>query len=848
MNEETIFTQALAKRNAADRAAFLDEACAGNDTLRRQVDELIRSHEEGGSYLEVPAVFQMKPSADSLDRQTETTGGTHPLKSAQTPSDSTPETCADSRDDGLIGDEPLDFLDPPAKPGSLGRLGHYEVNKVVGRGGMGVVLRAFDTKLHRVVAIKVMAAELAANATARRRFAREAQAAAAVCHEHVVTIHAVDDENRPPYLVMQFVAGVSLQEKLDRDGALELREVLRIGLQTAEGLAAAHKQGLVHRDIKPANILLENGVERVKITDFGLARAADDASLTQSGVIAGTPQYMSPEQAEGAAVDQRTDLFSLGSVLYAACTGRAPFRGSSNIAVLKRVVEETPKPIRELNSDIPEWLCALIAQLQAKDPAERPASAAEVATILAKRLAELQQPIHWAEPDETQVENRSVPGRSPVQPAAAVVPSPRRPPARLLVVAAGLAVLLGVGLSEAIGVSHVVRTVIRLIRPEGTLVIEAEDAGVSVSIDGGDLIITGGGVHELRLRPGTHELQTRRGDVVLRREVIEIERGGRRVVRVTTAPPLEPTASTPRPTGDASPHATARVLTPDDWANSVFHLPVEEQVRGVSARLKELNPDFDGRVEATYRNGVVYSLTFCTDNVRDISPLGALRELGWLFAKGSEAHRGRLADIGPLQALRKLAGLEIEKNDVQSLVPLKGLPLVHFNAGLNPVSDLSPLSGMPLALLQLWNSNVSDLSPLAGMPLRHLNLTVTPVHDLSPLKGAPLEALFIGWTKVVDLSQLKGLPLKVLSINDTKVTNLDPVKGARLKEFHYSGASIHEISILRGMPLEEVTCNFQPARDAAILRSIPTLKSINGKPAADFWRELDARPAGVISH
>src|SRR5207245_7406903 len=139
----------------------------------------------------------------------------------------------------------------------------------------------------------------------------------------------------------------SLQERLNRTGPLELNEILRIGMQTARGLAAAHTLGLIHRDIKPANILLENGVERVKITDFGLARAVDDASLTQSGVVAGTPQYMSPEQARGEAVDQRSDLFSLGSVLYALCTGRAPFRASGSMAVLKRVCEETPSLIRE---------------------------------------------------------------------------------------------------------------------------------------------------------------------------------------------------------------------------------------------------------------------------------------------------------------------------------------------------------------------------------------------------------------------------------------------------------------------------------------------------------------------
>src|SRR5262249_52504919 len=157
------------------------------------------------------------------------------------------------------------------------------------------------------------------------------QAAAAVTHDNVIAIYAVKDTGPVPYLVMQFIDGPTLQEKIDRSGPLSLKEVLRIGLQLAAGLAAAHAQGLVHRDVKPANILLENGIERVKITDFGLARAVDDGSVTQSGVIAGTSAFMSPEQADGAKIDHRSDLFSLGSVLYTLCAGRRPFRASSQM-------------------------------------------------------------------------------------------------------------------------------------------------------------------------------------------------------------------------------------------------------------------------------------------------------------------------------------------------------------------------------------------------------------------------------------------------------------------------------------------------------------------------------------
>jgi serine/threonine-protein kinase len=315
------------------------------------------------------------------------------------------------------GDEAsLSFLAPPNKPGQLGRLGSYEVLEVIGRGGMGVVLKALDPSLQRAVAIKVLAPQLATSGVARKRFTREAQAAAAINHEHVVTIHAVDEANGLPYLVMQFVPGMSLQDRIDRNGPLELKEILRISMQTAAGLAAAHAQGLIHRDIKPANILLENGVRRVKITDFGLARAADDAGFTQSGVVAGTPQYMAPEQARGETLDHRADLFSLGSTMYAMCTGRPPFRATTNMGVLKRVSDEPPPPIRDINPDIPTWLVAIIEKLHAKNPANRFQTAAEVSDLLGQHLARLQQP---AVPDAADIVEKmpsTPPESAPPQP------------------------------------------------------------------------------------------------------------------------------------------------------------------------------------------------------------------------------------------------------------------------------------------------------------------------------------------------------------------------------------------------------------------------------------------------
>jgi WD40 repeat protein/serine/threonine protein kinase len=413
----------------------------------------------------------------------------------------------------------LSFLTPSAQPGHLGRLGHYEVTEVLGRGGMGVVFKAHDEKLQRMVAIKVLAPHLATSAWARQRFLREVRAAAAIRHEHVIDIHAVEEANGHLYLVMEYVSGQSLQERLDACGPLPLLDILRIGMQMAQGLAAAHAQGVIHRDIKPANVLLENGVARVKITDFGLARAGATAGPSQEGVVAGTPQYMAPEQARGEPVDPRADLFSLGSVLYAMTTGIAPFAASSALAVLKCVCDEKPRPIQDINPQVPRWLCELIEKLHAKGPAKRIQSASEVADLLGKHLADLQL------------------GRR--------LPSPRLslyPLCRWATAAALLLLLLGgLSVTEATGITRVVPTVIHIVQGDGSLIVEVDDPQVRVTVEGdGGLVITGAGPHEVRLRPGNYHLRASKDGKTVREELITLMRGDRQVVRVSreSGPPV----------------------------------------------------------------------------------------------------------------------------------------------------------------------------------------------------------------------------------------------------------------------------------------------------------------------
>jgi serine/threonine protein kinase len=285
----------------------------------------------------------------------------------------------------------LDFLQPSTDGAYLGRLAHFDVMRVLGRGGMGVVLEAFDSKLQRHVAIKVLDPDLANDDLARQRFCREARAAASVTHENVVAVHQVErsGEEGLPYLVMQLIAGETLEQRLKREKKLPVKEIVRIGMQAARGLAAAHAQGLIHRDVKPGNILLEPPHDRVKLTDFGLARITEDVKLTSTGFVTGTPLYMAPEQAMGEEADPRSDLFSLGAILYETASGQTPFTGNSALAILKQITDVKHRPLKELDPNIPGWLAETIDDLLAKKPADRYQTANDLAEVLEYHWAHL---------------------------------------------------------------------------------------------------------------------------------------------------------------------------------------------------------------------------------------------------------------------------------------------------------------------------------------------------------------------------------------------------------------------------------------------------------------------------
>jgi WD40 repeat protein/serine/threonine protein kinase/DNA-directed RNA polymerase subunit RPC12/RpoP len=343
------------------------------------------------------------------------------------------------------GDRLANLLAPALKPGEMGRLGPYRVLKVLGSGGMGVVFQAEEPQLERLVALKVMLPDMAADPASHKRFQQEAKAIAAIEHDHIVTIYMVGEDRGIPFMAMQLLRGETLEARLRREGKLPPAEAVRIGREIASGLAAAHERQLLHRDIKPANIWLEAGSGRVKILDFGLTRAAKDGvHLTQTGAVLGTPAYMAPEQAAGEAVDARCDLFSLGCVLYRACTGRPAFKGHNMVTVLRALAVDNPPPLSEVDRQVPGALSELVTCLLAKEPAGRPPSARAVV----EALQVIERGLRGGPAAEVTLTEPGSPGlpRSGWKSADTVPPARSRRRRWLLAAAAGLAVVaLAVG-------------------------------------------------------------------------------------------------------------------------------------------------------------------------------------------------------------------------------------------------------------------------------------------------------------------------------------------------------------------------------------------------------------------
>jgi serine/threonine protein kinase len=281
-----------------------------------------------------------------------------------------------------------DFLDPPGKEGEIGRLGPYRITGLLGKGGFGQVFVAEDARLKRRVALKVMTQKFAATPNSKKRFVEEARAMAAVHHDNVATIFEVGLRTGMPFIAMEMLKGKTLEGWTSEGRPFNTEQILQLGRDVACGLSAAHACGIVHRDIKPANIWIENS-GRAKILDFGLAIAGPDR-FSRRGTVMGTPGFLSPEQARNEPVDDRTDLYSLGVVLYQMSAGKLPLVSDSVTGQMIAIIAHRPQMLQSINSDIPKPLSDLVAKLLEKEPRDRIQSA----VMLEKQIDEVTRLCH----------------------------------------------------------------------------------------------------------------------------------------------------------------------------------------------------------------------------------------------------------------------------------------------------------------------------------------------------------------------------------------------------------------------------------------------------------------------
>jgi Leucine-rich repeat (LRR) protein len=673
---------------------------------------------------------------------------------------------------------------------------------------------------------------------------------------------------------MEMLKGESLDARLEREGALPIAEVLRIGREIAEGLAVAHSAGLIHRDIKPANVWLEAPQARVKILDFGLARAASqDAGLTQQGAIIGTPAYMAPEQGRGGSIDSRCDLFSLGVVIYQMGCGRLPFRGRETMSTLMSIALDQPTPPRRTNAKLPQALSDLVMTLLEKDPNLRPASASAVV----EALQAIEQG-GWY--------------RRQSRPAAW----------RRLGWVAAAVLLLGLIVGGLWGLG-----LIRISTPEGEFVIQTDDPQFSFSrgTDGGFVMEDRTShrkyqVKAVRQSNDEYELEvTDAGaELTFHSKTLTVKRDQKVVLKAWFE------------------RTVAEVISPADAdkLKNVAALPPEKQVEVVTAWLKERNPAFDGQVKHQIENGAVTSFEASSQFAEDLSPLRALPGLKTLTCrpgfgcdhkserdalllrtlKSLETVNGKplaefrkhitakqaefnewlkvtgllpaedqvkavaaklkernpdfdgqvthkiedgavtvlqfltfgVTDLSPVRALAGLRSLqcqgrlEVPQSPLTDLSPLKGMSLTDLAFACTCVSDLTPLKGMKLTWVSLGVTNVADLSPLRDMKLEGISCAKAKVSDLSPLQGMPLTLLACHRTQVADLTPVKNSPLTYVECSESRVSDLSPLKDMPLTYLAFLDTPVADLTPLQGMKLAHLNCGATRVSDLSPLQGM----------------------------
>jgi serine/threonine protein kinase/Leucine-rich repeat (LRR) protein len=726
---------------------------------------------------------------------------------------------------GTVLDLCQTILAPAESPGDLGRLGPYRVLKVLGRGGMGVVFLAHDPALDRPVALKTVLPNQAEGEEVRRRFLREARAAAAVRHDNIVVIHQVGEDRGMPFLAMEYLEGETLEDRLRHDKRLPLAEALRVGEELARALAHAHGKGLIHRDVKPGNIWLEGEPaagaalggpvpggspggatwRRVKLLDFGLSRAGEgEPHLTQPGGIVGTPAYMAPEQARGEEVDCRCDLFSLGAVLYRLTTGEQPFKGHHTFGVLTALATHRPPPPHTVQPDLPVALSDLVMRLLAKDSANRPSSARAVAEELAALAADLgkgERPARAEKKAPGPV--RAVAASAAKEPESTILTEPGPAPGPRAKTGRGRkSLLIGLGLLALVPLGWWLATVVlRVETPNGTLLVKIDDPETEAWIKNGKLILTGpDGKVRYTLAPSERDKKIEAGPYTVRVEGADgltldtpeftMKKGGEVTVRVTAEPRAVAKASDPDRTAalwalkhkgvvgvEVAGEPARQVDQPGALPSSPFRLVLAHLEGRREIGDQELN------VLEGLQGLVVLNLGYT--NVSDVG-LAHLEHLETLQDLVLWHTRVMGAGLASLRRMKKLQGLALDAipvsdehlESLQGLTELQSLTLSGSQVagpGLRHLRGAKGLRGLTLNKTRLSDTGLEQLAEFKN--LNHLEIAATLVTndglrrlgDLTKLELLGLGATAIGDEGLKHLKELKNL--RHLGLDQTQVTN-----------------------------------------------------------------------------
>jgi serine/threonine protein kinase/Leucine-rich repeat (LRR) protein len=717
-------------------------------------------------------------------------------------------------------------------------LAEYTILNRIGAGGMGQVFLAVHRRMDRIVALKVLPKETTASADAIRRFHHEVKAAAKLSHANIVTAHDAGEQEGVHYLVMEYIEGTDLSRLVKEQGPLPVDKATDCILQAARGLEYAHRRGIIHRDIKPGNLLMNTeGV--VKVLDMGLARMqllsegggdASPSEITRTGTVMGTADYTAPEQSvDAASVDRRADVYSLGCTLYFLLTGKPVYSGGNS---MQRFLAHRESPIPSLRAARPEVTEALdrvFQRMVAKKPEDRFASMVAVIEALTSCPVHQAAPAAPAVPTATEEPKWAAAATQALakpQPAPGC-PQPSAPTRsrkkRWLPAAVAVAVVGILGTLYVAGVVFKVKT------PGGTVWVEVDEPGAEVLVDGKQITITrpGDEAVKIELEEGKHELTVTKGGFKTSTKQFTLKAGGKATIRVRLVrAEVEPVKVGVKPLEASSFQR---------WLKQVAGMPAGKQVEAVAAKLKELNPAFDGKVAPTIEGEQATGLAFLTDNVKDLSPVRALKGLKSLSINGSGPGKGKLSDLSPLQDM-KLTHLYCYNTQVSDLSPLKDMKLTSLDCTHTQVSDLSPLKGMnALAYLACHHTRVADLSPVRDMKLEILGCSRTKVSDLTPLKGMKLTVLNCGDTNVSNLTPLKDMKLTHLYCYNTRVSDLTPLKDMKLAHLYCSATKVTDLSPLKGMPLRHLRFQYTKVTDLSPLKGMPlALLACAGTPVSDL--------------